>query len=69
MSQFFLDKGASEVNPLARYGTCVGLAFALAAINYRGLSFVGRASTLMYLLTMCPFAIMVVAGLIKGKSG
>ena len=69
MSQFFpSDKGASEVNPLARYGACLSLAVILSLINYRGLNYVGKASTLMYMLTMSPFIIMVVVGLAKGMS-
>ena len=67
MSQFFPDKGASEVNPLVRYGWVLSLAVVLSAVNYRGLSCVGRASTLMYVLTMSPFLIMVVVGLAKGE--
>lgn len=67
MSQFFTDKGASEVDPLTRYGAVLGLAILLTAVNYRGLDFVGKASTLMFVLTMSPFLIMVVVGLAKGE--
>jgi amino acid transporter len=66
VSQFFQDKGTSEVNPLVRYGAILSVAVALTAVNYRGLNTVGRTSILMYVLTMSPFLIMVIVGLSKG---
>jgi amino acid transporter len=67
ISQFFQDKGTSEVNPFVRYGAILSLAVTLSAVIYRGLNTVGRTSCFMYLLTMGPFLIMVIVGLSKGE--
>lgn len=67
MSQFFADAGQSEVNSLLRYGAILLLALLLAAVNYRGLVLVGRASTLIYIVSMSAFLVMVVIGIPKGK--
>ncbi|KAL7481630.1 hypothetical protein ACHAW6_007313 [Cyclotella cf. meneghiniana] len=65
MSQFFADAGQSEVNSLLRYGAILLLALLLAAVNYRGLVLVGRASTLIYIVSMSAFLVMVVIGIPK----
>jgi amino acid transporter len=67
MSQFFVDAGQSEVNSLLRYCSMILLALLLTAVNYRGLVLVGRASTLIYIVSMSAFLVMIIIGIPKGK--
>jgi len=67
MSQFYPDKGESEVNPLIRYGFMLLLVVLMTLINYRGLNFVGKASTSIYIVSMSAFLVMTVVGLPKGE--
>ena len=63
MSQFYPDKGESEVNPIIRYGFMLLLVLLMTLINYRGLDFVGKASTSIYIVSMSAFLVMVVMGI------
>lgn len=63
MSQFYPDKGESEVNPIIRYGFMLLLVLLMTLINYRGLDFVGKASTSIYIVSMSAFFMMVVMGI------
>lgn len=65
MSQFYPDKGESEVNPLIRYGFLLLLVVLMTLINYRGLDFVGKASTSIYIISMSAFVVMTVIGIPK----
>eukprot|EP00804_Cyclotella_cryptica_P025933 CCRYP_002774-RC/>CCRYP_002774-RC protein AED:0.13 eAED:0.13 QI:91/0.85/0.75/1/0.85/0.87/8/165/526 len=65
MSQFFSDAGQSEVNSLLRYGFIFLLALLLAIVNYRGLVLVGKASTLIYIVSMSAFLVMAIIGFPK----
>jgi amino acid transporter len=67
MSQFFADKGASEVDPLIRYSFVLILTLLMALINFRGLDIVGHASTLIYIISMGSFLVMTIIGIPKSE--
>lgn len=65
MSQFYPDKGESEVNPLIRYGFVLLLVLLMTLINYRGLDCVGKGATLMYIISMSAFLVMTILAIPK----
>ena len=67
MSQFYPDKGESEVNPLIRYGFMLLLVVLMTLVNYRGLDFVGKASISIYIISMSAFLVMTAIGIPKGE--
>lgn len=67
MSQFYSDKGASEVHPFIRYGSMLLLVFLMTLINYRGMDCVGKASISIYVMSMSAFLVMTVIGIPQGK--
>lgn len=67
MSQFYSDKGASEVHPFIRYGFMLLLVFLMTLINYRGMDCVGKASISIYVMSMSAFLVMTIIGIPQGE--
>lgn len=65
MSQFYSDKGESEVNPLIRYSFMMLMVLLMTLINYRGLDCVGKGATLMYIISMSAFLVMTILAIPK----
>jgi amino acid transporter len=68
MSQFYPDKGESEVNQLVRYGFILILVILMTLMNYRGLDFVGKSSTFIYIFSMSAFFVMTIIAIPKSKA-
>lgn len=50
----------------ARYGILAGITVLLTFVNYRGLHVVGKATLLIFFVSMAPFLMMVIIGIPKG---
>mmetsp|Transcript_1673 Transcript_1673/g.3705 ORF Transcript_1673/g.3705 Transcript_1673/m.3705 type:complete len:300 (-) Transcript_1673:561-1460(-) len=66
-SHFFPDISDTDT-PWIQFGISAGIAIALAYINYRGLDVVGKASVLIFFVSIAPFVLMTIIGIPKGKS-
>lgn len=65
--QFFPHMTATDHNIFLRYGILFGITLVLAFVNYRGLDVVGKASVLIFFVSIAPFVLMVCIGIPKGK--
>lgn len=66
-SQYFPHMEATDHNVFLRYGILLGITLVLAFVNYRGLEVVGKASVLIFVVSMVPFLLMVLIGIPKGE--
>ncbi|KAL7534500.1 hypothetical protein ACHAXR_005916 [Thalassiosira sp. AJA248-18] len=66
-NQFLPEISDTESNAFLHYGILAGITLLLAFVNYRGLDIVGKASVLIFFVSMVPFVLMVIIGIPKGK--
>ena len=67
-NQFFSNVPKDEHNVFLHYGILASITVVLAFVNYRGLHVVGKASIVIFFVSMTPFVIMVIMGIPKGES-
>jgi len=63
-SHFFPDISDTDT-PWIQFGISAGIAIVLAYINYRGLEVVGKASVLIFFVSIAPFVLMTIIGIPK----
>jgi len=61
-TQFFPHISDTDSNAFLHYGILVGITVVLVCVNYRGLHVVGKASVLIFFVSMAPFVLMVIIG-------
>lgn len=66
-NQFFPDITETDRNVFLHYGILAGITLLLAFVNYWGLEVVGKASSLIFFVSMAPFVLMIIIGIPKGK--
>eukprot|EP00569_Conticribra_weissflogii_P016220 CAMPEP_0171405060 /NCGR_PEP_ID=MMETSP0880-20121228/15073_1 /TAXON_ID=67004 /ORGANISM="Thalassiosira weissflogii, Strain CCMP1336" /LENGTH=393 /DNA_ID=CAMNT_0011920421 /DNA_START=6 /DNA_END=1184 /DNA_ORIENTATION=- len=64
LHQFYPDLVAEDqLNNLVRWGILSTMTFLLCYVNYRGLEFVGKTTTLIYIIAIAPVLLMVFIGI------
>lgn len=63
--QFFPELSSTDHNIFVHWGILAGITLLLTIVNYFGLDVVGKASTLIFFLSMAPFVLMVIMGIPK----
>lgn len=63
--QFFPHVSDTDSNAFLQYGILAGITVVLTLVNYLGLHVVGKASVLIFFVSMAPFVLMVIIGIPK----
>jgi len=63
-SHFFPDSSDTDIQWI-QFGISAGIATVLVYINYRGLEVVGKASVLVFFVSIAPFVLMTIIGISK----
>ena len=66
-NQYFPNVTDTDRNVYLHYGILAGITVTLVYVCYRGLHVVGKASILLFFVSMAPFVLMVIIGIPIGK--